>query len=237
MKSRTDFVTNSSSSSFVIGKSNDSSATVNTAYSIIRDIYMDYMDKEKQLRNYVISQSKLGIIYDIKSHSYHFKEQNKEKRRQIQKEIKRNFGISLYDNFNYNMDWIIYKQYKDYETYWLTKLASAEASPYIHAPFTIADLRDAGDVLWLHCSYPGNLLKEPHDLSGRSELFEWYMDYDEFEDEAKDSPLRLPEDKNPKKNVCHLLGAVCIYSECGYIPQYVVSRLYDISEYACNHMG
>lgn len=43
----------------------------------------------------------------------------------------------------------------------------------------------------------------------------------------------VPEDK-----AClYLLGRICIHSECGYIPDYVVEKLSGISEYSCNHMG
>ena len=43
----------------------------------------------------------------------------------------------------------------------------------------------------------------------------------------------IPEDK-----VClYVLGKICICSECGYLPDYVVERLEEISEYSCNHMG
>ena len=43
----------------------------------------------------------------------------------------------------------------------------------------------------------------------------------------------IPEDK-----VClYVLGKICVCSECGYLPDYVVERLEEISEYSCNHMG
>ena len=42
----------------------------------------------------------------------------------------------------------------------------------------------------------------------------------------------------PKDKAClYLLGRVCVCSECGYIPDCVVEKLGDISEYWCKHMG
>ena len=42
---------------------------------------------------------------------------------------------------------------------------------------------------------------------------------------------------NIDKACLFLLGRICIHSECGYIPEYVVEKLSEVSEYACNHMG
>lgn len=39
------------------------------------------------------------------------------------------------------------------------------------------------------------------------------------------------------KAYLHLLGRICIYSECGYISDYVVKKLSEVAEYSCNHMG
>ena len=65
------------------------------------------------------------------------------------------------------------------------------------------------------------------DLSIDSFLIEWYKD--EF---------KTPIDYDKVKEPCFdLLGQVCIYSESGNIPEYIVDKLRKISEFSCNHMG
>ena len=37
--------------------------------------------------------------------------------------------------------------------------------------------------------------------------------------------------------VTEILGNICVHSESGWIPDFVVKKLGDLCKYACNHMG
>ena len=80
------------------------------------------------------------------------------------------------------------------------------------------------------------------------EILEWFCpDYQkacEMKDcencENKDScdeDARILLKQNTEKPPMERLGQICVYSECGYMPKYVVEQLADISNLYCNHMG
>lgn len=214
MKIRSDFVTNSSSSSFIIGKGTDENYTIESVFQIIKELYKELLRKRDNVIEYLDRHPDCEIEYRYnKERDYYSfgakKSARGDKYREAVSWFERMFGIEIYSSIPSTIGWFDCETYKDYLKYW-------NKDKFRNAPFLIEDFSDpdfSDENNWNHyeilCWYNRNINEE--------KIEKW--------------------SKKQKSKKLLALGRICIYSECGYIQEYVVEKLGEISQHWCNHMG
>lgn len=254
MKIRNGFITNSSSSSFIIGKTNDDTVTIDSVYQKIRELYKQYYRSCTKMYDYV--KNYYPAIFKIVDSNgkkdihlqagYDWRCADR-----INEQLKEMYGVSRYDSLPSleEISWTTCETYTEYEQFWIQKIQESKT----RAPFYIRDF--SSNVPYI----PLDLSTEATECIGdtgngiESDILNWYFPWIEnikydcgscpdseycYEKECQETKQQFTEMEIPMEQTClYMLGRICICSECGYIPDSIVEKLSEMSEYSCNHMG
>lgn len=212
MKFRTDFVTNSSSSSFILSfkERNNDELTIEDAYQLIYKMYIKHYDFVMSVIDYINSDSKSKMCFDehgylrYKNGKYEFNDKGNEK---YWNKLKKKFGkdLSEYDINAKKVEWVpLCPTYKDYSKYWTERLYSGDEPNYAtgnYGPFSICDYRaDTYEALHYRAydynfetdeSIYHNSPIEKVDKSIDNDELGWYFNY--IEEFLKDENFEPPK--------------------------------------------
>lgn len=252
MKIRNGFVTNSSSSSFIIGKANDNTVTIDSVYQEIKELYKQYYKSCSEMYSYV--EEYYPDVFEVvteKRGKYLHSKKSWDCTKIADTQLRLMFGLDHYEELPGVIDWINCETYKDYVNFWIPRMEIG-----VHAPFYIRDFSCNDPYVPLDFSTQMIECSGDNGNGIESDILNWY--FPNFEgvvygcnrcpaqyycekdrSEECDSMAELFKGKDiPEDKVClYVLGKICVCSECGYLPNYVVERLEEISKYSCNHMG
>ncbi|MBQ6949793.1 MAG: hypothetical protein IJN41_08905 [Firmicutes bacterium] len=232
MKIRRSFVTNSSSSSFLIGKAEES-LTKDMIFRMICGFYQEYFKIKDQIKARMDEFP--GLYWDPEYEGFTFPDDEVSwgDYFEAERRLEETFGIHSWSHFSYDVGWWDLNTYQEYLDYWKPK-----AKDMAFPPFEIVDYQK----------------DEEDDCLCGEDIFDWYVKCDgttdaqtedceacemEFDDErCREYRQGVKEGRITKKNRREqFLGRFCIDSWEGDIPYWVAEKLAEISRFACIHMG
>ena len=124
MKIRNDFVTNSSSSSFVISRKDTELNSVDSLYKYIRNLYIIYRDNIKDVIAYAMNDKRILIKMNEKTGLPHYITHNDQslkgfsaEYKRLDNKLKKKFNLSFFDTLDFNTAWLSCETYEEYEKF------------------------------------------------------------------------------------------------------------------------
>lgn len=224
MKYRNDFVTNSSSSSFIISKTDDINET-EKLFKYMKSLYYKWINAKEQMLafckenpDFVVATGENGEIKVKTVYGYKTKEE-REKNNKLNEMLIDKFGVDYWDSFDYCTEWLSYETYDEY----LKHTQDEKYISFYKKPFIILDFNNITE----------DTREDVKDIIG------WYFNCYDGETDCewcnyKDTDKCIKEKRTQSPSE---FGNVCIYSESNYMPDFVVKELEKHCEFYCNHMG
>jgi hypothetical protein len=155
---------------------------------------------------------------------------NYQQRMGLNDELLEKFGLNYWSDLTYEPSWYNFKSYQDYINAYNEKTISYHSKPFIIIDMKNQNLTDDEKAIINDIAY-------------------WYFpcfENDHFTEitckhcpRRKDELCDLANEAVPliRNEIFKRINSICLYSENGYIHEYIVSKLCEISKLYCNHMG
>ena len=202
MKVRSDFVTNSSSSSFIIGKVGDET-TVDAVFNMIKGFYTEFFEKINVFKKVC---DKYNLYWDETECRFKDKKGSLDNIFDLNRKIEKEYGFSLFDYYGQDLSWMNFKTYQEYEDYWYNRIIETHGESYIEAPFSIIDYTSDKPRKYIENGWYGikSLIEGTKDEDDAgSEVIEWYVSCAEEIFEGKDESEIFSESSSGTCEYCY----------------------------------